>query len=320
MTSGRKRAAQAAAIMVLAAGAGLAAAQSQRDDSLIGAKTMSCRDVETKTDRIQIAGGQDAQVRDFPFIVQVQVGRGRCGGSIFAPGFVLTAAHCVMPIPGSRDCEPAGSGKCGLADPSTIRVVRPNAAGRAEGAAYGVVEVAAHPSFRYPISAVDPGALDADVAIIKLDQKLELQPHQYVRISDPNFDANFAKGGECAKVAGWGRTDVLDSGLRVIEKGAATRVLQSLNLELQPKTRCEKRYPGQITDNMLCAGDGVEGFNTCKGDSGGPLIVDVVGPPVQVGVVSWAYGCAQKEHYTIFTRIGASDVRSWINETMLGGG
>lgn len=299
---------------------GAAVAQGGRDDSLIGGATeMSCRDAETKSRRVQIAGGQDARVEDFRFIVQVRIGKSLCGGSMFAPGFVLTAAHCVMPVPGGPDCKPDGKGKCKLSDPREITVLRPGAGGRPTGQKARAIRVFAHPSFRYPVSAVDAGALDADIAIIMLDRKFEAARGDYVNISDPGFDRSFAKGGECARVAGWGLTDVLDSRLRVISKGERTDRLQALNLELQPAARCAAQYEGQITGNMLCAGDGVEGYNTCKGDSGGPLVVDV-GGPVQVGVVSWAYGCAQKEHYTIFTRVGAKEVRDWINETMGVGG
>ena len=325
MKHGYSRALAYAHAMALTAALGLgvqASAQDAtggvRDDSLIGdGAKMSCRDAETKSRRVQIAGGQDARVEDFPFIVQLRIGRSLCGGSLFAPGFVLTAAHCVMPAPGRPGCEPDGDGRCKLADPATIRVIRAGADGRASGDAARAIDVRAHPNFRYPISPDDPGGLDADVAIIALNRKLEMKRGDYVNIADPGFDRYFAKGGECARVAGWGLTHVLDSRLKVVSRGARTDRLQALNLELQPKARCAAQYEGQITDNMLCAGDGVEGFNTCKGDSGGPLVVDV-GGPVQVGVVSWAYGCAQKEHYTIFTRIGAKEVRDWINEVMLG--
>ena len=303
--------------VLVAGGAAEAPAQSGRDDSLFAGGKMSCRDVETSSRRLHIAGGQAARVEDFPFIAQVRVGRALCGGSLFAPGFVLTAAHCVMPIPGSRACEPDGPGRCKLAHPSLVKVSRAGGDGRATGESAGATHVFAHPKFRYPIGADDIGALDADIAIIRLGRRMAMKPGDYVGVADPAFDASFAQGGECARVAGWGRADVLDSALRTISEGASTDKLQALNLELQPKARCVSRYPGQITDNMLCAGDGVEGFNTCKGDSGGPLVVDV-GGPIQVGVVSWAYGCAQKEHYTVFTRIGAPEVRDWINETMLG--
>ncbi|MEL6977225.1 MAG: hypothetical protein AAGM38_00910, partial [Pseudomonadota bacterium] len=57
-----------AALAFSACFGGAAAAQSSRDDSLIGGGVkMSCRDAETQSRRVQIAGGQDARVEDFPF-------------------------------------------------------------------------------------------------------------------------------------------------------------------------------------------------------------------------------------------------------------
>lgn len=306
----------AVALAAMLTGIAAEAHAQSRDDSLIGGeKKMSCRDVNTQSRRLQIAGGQDARVEDFPFIVQVRVGGGLCGGSLIGKQFVMTAAHCVMSSPFSRDCTPDGPGRCELADPSVIEVVRPSGNGLAAGESAGAVAVVAHPKFRYPVSADDAGALDADVALIRLDRDMSISRGELVNIADPAFDQSFAQGGECARVAGWGLTDVLDTQLRVITRGEQTSRLQALNLELQSQARCKGVYKDQISDNMLCAGDGVEGFNTCKGDSGGPLVVDV-GLPIQVGVVSWAYGCAQSEHFTIFTRIGAPEVRSWINEKM----
>ncbi|MEM9724118.1 MAG: serine protease [Pseudomonadota bacterium] len=302
-----------------------AEAQGGRDDSLISGEprgageSMSCRDAATSQRRLQIAGGQDARVEDFPFMVQVRVGGGLCGGSMIAPGFIMTAAHCVMPPPGARACRPDGPGKCALADPASIQVVRPGPDGRATGETAGATRVFAHPGFRYPTGPRDLGALDADVALIRLDRVFEERGGDYVSVSDAAFDQSFTKGEECARVAGWGLTHVRDSRLRIVTEGPKTDKLQALNLALQSKERCATRYPGEISDNMLCAGDGVEGFNTCQGDSGGPLVMDV-GGPVQVGVVSWAYGCAQAEHFTIFARVGARAVREWIDGVMSGRG
>ena len=220
-----------------------------------------------------------------------------------------------MPFPGQRGCVPAGTGRCELVQPSAISVVRPDATGEPRGESRAVSSLAAHPNFRYPTALNPRGALDADVAILRLAQPFDLPAQDYVRIAAPSFDSSFARGGECARVAGWGLTDVLDNNLRVVTSGRITAKLQSLNLALVSAERCADRYPDQITGNMLCAGDGREGYNTCKGASGGPLVVDV-GETVQVGIVSWAYGCAQTEHYTVFARVGAPEVRGWINKIM----
>lgn len=43
----------------------------------------------------RIIGGQQAPITKFPFLVSIQMfGQHSCGGSIVAPSFVVSAAHC----------------------------------------------------------------------------------------------------------------------------------------------------------------------------------------------------------------------------------
>jgi secreted trypsin-like serine protease len=66
-------------------------------------------------------------------------------------------------------------------------------------------------------------------------------------------------------------------------------------------------------ETMVCAGNDTGGADSCSGDSGGPLVVpDAAGALVQVGVVSWGFGCAYPFNYGVYSRIGDDPLFSWI--------
>ncbi|MEO1303960.1 MAG: serine protease [Pseudomonadota bacterium] len=272
--------------------------------------TMECFSVDDAKSRFQVAGGEDANVEEYPFIVSLKIetpsGPAECGGSIVGAGWVLTAAHCVS------DSNLHPDHPDFALSPTNITVIRPDPLGRPFGASRQVSDVFVHPEF-------DWSMLDSDVALLRLSTPFIQNEATPVAIADVILDQAFASGGECARVAGWGRTDTLNSYNQIISAGKVTDQLQDLNLSIVSVNSCRARYPDYITPQMLCAGDGIEGKNTCKGDSGGPLIVDFGALPVQVGVVSWAYGCAQQDHYSVFARVGASGIQNWIGSILSGG-
>merc|ERR1712232_547915 len=70
-------------------------------------------------------------------------------------------------------------------------------------------------------------------------------------------------------------------------------------------------YDGWITGNMICAEHRLR-KDACQGDSGGPLVVESGPEPVQVGIVSWGYGCAEDDYPGVYTRV--STQYKWIRE------
>lgn len=59
---------------------------------------------------------------------------------------------------------------------------------------------------------------------------------------------------------------------------------------------------------MMCAG--LKNNDSCQGDSGGPLIQN----NIQVGVVSWGYGCGAEGFPGVYARIGHPEIRKWIKD------
>ncbi|XP_040217644.1 trypsin-like [Rana temporaria] len=140
--------------------------------------------------------------------------------------------------------------------------------------------------------------LDNDIMLIKLASPATL--NSYVKAA-PLASGCAAAGTSCL-ISGWGNT--LSSGSNYPDQ------LQCLNAPILSDSQCQSSYPGEITKNMFCAGYLAGGKDSCQGDSGGPVVCN---GQLQ-GIVSWGYGCAQKNYPGVYTRV--CNYNSWIASTV----
>lgn len=87
--------------------------------------------------------------------------------------------------------------------------------------------------------------------------------------------------------------------------GNDSTVLQHVQVPVITNEQCREKYrsigklkaDSQFDDHVLCAGFTEGGKDSCKGDSGGPLMLpnqkDGKFYFYQIGVVSWGIGCAR---------------------------
>ena len=66
-----------------------------------------------------------------------------------------------------------------------------------------------------------------------------------------------------------------------------------------------RRFVREVADD-LCRQPRHGGVDACQGDSGGPLVRrDSAGTYVEVGIVSWGYGCARAGYPGVYTQVSA---------------
>ena len=224
----------------------------------------------------RIVGGEPAKIRDNPWQVALVSARVPinaraqfCGGSIVAPRWIVTAAHCVD----------------GNTLPTQVAILVGTQSLLTGGRRVAASRIVVHESWA-------PRTHDNDIALIETADDLG------AGAAIPG-DAAAAEHrvGLPIRVTGWGRTSMSTS--------AGTTVLQGVPVPYVLRDLCNgpNSYDGAITPNMICAGRKEGGADACQGDSGGPATAIVEGRRVLVGIVSWGQGCAVRDKYGVFTRV-----------------
>ncbi|MFI2665787.1 S1 family peptidase [Micromonospora carbonacea] len=209
-----------------------------------------------------VVGGTPAAQGEFPFMVRLSMG---CGGALYSPTLVLTAAHCVSRT-GANTSITATLGVVDLQSASRI-TVRSNYVYRAPG---------------YNGSG-------KDWALIRLATPVTGLATLPIATSGAYDSGTFT-------VAGWGAAR---------EGGAQQRYLLKATVPFVSDSVCNANYGGDIIPaEEICAGYASGGTDTCQGDSGGPMFRrDASNAWIQVGIVSWGNGCARPNYPGVYTQV-----------------
>ncbi|CAG7824176.1 unnamed protein product [Allacma fusca] len=218
----------------------------------------------------RIVGGVEASIAEFPWRVALYTqSRGMfCAGTLISRNWVLTAAHCVVPI-GSEVI---------LVDVGDHDLSRTSEADN----------VIVPTDRRIVNSAYNNVTEDSDTALLHLKD-----PVRYSRFIQPlclpwkyTF-TNFQ--GAKATASGWGTQSF---------GGQLSAVLRKVELNVLNNPNCADAWSGSeqpITQNMICAS--APGKDTCQGDSGGSLDYKELNSNrwYGIGIVSFGGACGEPD-------------------------
>ncbi|XP_043936881.1 transmembrane protease serine 13-like isoform X2 [Protopterus annectens] len=248
--------------------------------------SLMCSDCGTRKSTSRIVGGVIAAQGKWPWQISLQYANSHvCGGTIIAPQWVVTAAHCFPDEYGQN------VGKWTVC-PGTINLNNiPNK--------FSVNKIILNEQY-------DDKTHDYDIALLKLSS-----PVQYgVSIQPaclPSFDQTFPEGTTCS-ISGFGKTSETST--------TVSTALMEASVQLINTDMCNSAniYSGAITDRMLCAGKLSGGLDSCQGDSGGPLVCQVKDRWYLAGVTSWGVGCARKNKPGVYSRV--TELVQWLYKMM----
>uniref|UniRef100_A0A3Q1FX42 Proproteinase E-like n=1 Tax=Acanthochromis polyacanthus TaxID=80966 RepID=A0A3Q1FX42_9TELE len=231
----------------------------------------------------RVVNGEEARPYSWPWQVSLESFFPTCGGTLIAPDWVLTAAHCITF--------------------HTYRVVlAEHDMNKEEGPEQSIMvaKMIIHP--KWNDNCVSCGN---DIALLKLEKSAVINDKVQLACL-PQYNAAVTHNQPCY-VTGWGR---LYSG------GPQATTLQQALLPVVDHSVCSQSdwWGSSAKTTMVCAGG--ESKSACHGDSGGPLnCKGRDGRWYVEGVTSFVdgRGCNTPKRPTVFTRV-ASFI-PWISET-----
>lgn len=242
------------------------------------------------SDGTRIVGGSDVDNHAYPWAAaltyinpETNTRLYLCGGVLIKENFILTAAHCISTKNGHSLAQ-VRLGHAVLSDPNGVDVP--------------IKAIHIHPDFE-----VDP-ILTADIALLELEENVPVNGNIRPICLLSSFNSTTILEGE---VSGWGLIDRTNTSDR----------MQFLKVDIEDPEVCEQEYRAKLPwfrleDSQICA-RGELGTDSCKGDSGGPLMyIDENSAYNLIGITSFGTTKCDSSVPGIYTKV--TEFMDWIQD------
>ncbi|XP_026805755.1 uncharacterized protein LOC113548864 [Rhopalosiphum maidis] len=246
--------------------------------------------------RIRIIGGNPSELGAWPWMAALgyqglkknnRAVQWRCGGTLVTNSHVLTAAHCVYNIQNAK-LTTVRLGDLDL-DPTVEDNARP--------LDVPVESIIIHEDY-------NENVLANDIALLKLKYSVTFDDLiQPICMPMTSKIKNVDMSRSLPFVAGWGTTRPTDT-----YSAPPVTTLMEVQVPITKSDECAKAYsdePSAIIDNrVLCAGFPEGGKDSCRGDSGGPLMYPKGKQYYIMGIVSYGYRkCGEPGYPGVYTKV-----------------